>query len=188
MRLDGSDLTQLTSGNGEFYPKCSPDGNWVVYQSADELDPTIWKIPIEGGEPVRLTDTRALRPSVSPDGTLVAYHYLDPEPEGSKWRVGIASMDGGKRLKWFDFPPNVMQRIVRWSPDGRATVYPKEEAGLSDLWAQPLEGGPPRKITDLRADNILTFSWSHDARWLAYVRNVETSNVVLISTALQGPN
>lgn len=188
MNIDGSDLRQLTFGDGEFYPECSPDGQSIVYQSADEMDPTIWKIPFDGGEAVRLTDTRALRPAVSPDGKLVAYHYLDPEPEGSKWRVGVASMDGGQRVKWFDFPPTVMQRLVRWSPDGRAIAYPNDDGGLSDLWAQPLGGGTPRKITDFKADHILAFDWSRDGRWLAYVRSVETSNVVLISTVVQdGP-
>lgn len=185
MNIDGSDLRQLTFGNGEFYPECSPDGRWVVYQSADEMDPTVWKVPFDGGEAVRLTDTKALRPAVSPDGKLVAYHYLDPEPQGSRWRVGVISMDGTDPMKRFDFPPTVTKRLVRWSPDGRAIVYPNDEGGLSDLWMQPLEGGTPRRLTDFKADQILTFDWSNDGLWLAYVRNLETSNVVLITTVIQ---
>lgn len=182
MNIDGSGLSQLSFGDGEFYPECSPDGQWIVYQSADEMAPTIWKISIDGGEAVRLTDTKALRPAISPDGKLVAFHYLDPEPEGSKWRIGIVSMDGSLPMRRFDLPSTVTKRIVRWSPDGKAVVYPNDEGGLSDLWMQPLEGGPPRKITNFKADQIMTFDWSIDNRWLAYVRSVETSNVVLIGS------
>ena len=47
--IDGSNLTRITNGNGEFYPQCTPDGRWIVYQSGGNY-PTLWKIPIGGGE------------------------------------------------------------------------------------------------------------------------------------------
>jgi len=186
MNTDGSDPVQITFGEGEFYPECSPDGRWIVFQSADEVNPTVWRVSIDGGETVRLTETRALRPAVSPDGKLVAYHYLDPEPEGSKWRIGVVALDGSQTMKRFELPSTVTHRSARWSPDGLAVMYSNEEGGLSDLWMQPLDGGPPFKLTDFKADQILTFDWSRDGRWLAHVRNIETSNVVLLSAAVQG--
>jgi hypothetical protein len=35
MNSDGSDLLRLTDRGGEKYPHCSPDGNWVIYNSVD---------------------------------------------------------------------------------------------------------------------------------------------------------
>jgi hypothetical protein len=75
---DGSNLRQLTSGAGEFYPQTTPDGQWIIYQR-DEVEPTLWKVPAVGGDAVVVSQTRAVRPAVSPDGRMIAYHYLDSD-------------------------------------------------------------------------------------------------------------
>ena len=107
---DGGNLKQLTDGDDELYPHSTPDGQWVVYQRG-EIEPRLWKVPADGGEPVQLTETRAMRPAVSPDGELIAYHYLDPDVDKSRWRIGIVSSAGGPRLKRFDFPPTVTSEV-----------------------------------------------------------------------------
>ncbi|HEX6625726.1 MAG TPA: LpqB family beta-propeller domain-containing protein, partial [Pyrinomonadaceae bacterium] len=180
---DGGNLTQLTFGEGEFYPHVSPDGRWVVYQRG-EIRPTLWKVPTGGGEPVQLTEPRANRPAVSPDGRLIAYHYLDTDVDRMRWGIGVVPSEGGGRLKRFDFAPTVTQRYVRWSPDGRSIAYPNSPGGLSDIWSQPLDGGPPKRLTDLKAEHILAFDWSRDGRSLAIVSVVETSDVVLIDDSV----
>jgi Tol biopolymer transport system component/DNA-binding winged helix-turn-helix (wHTH) protein len=179
---DGSNLKQLTAGDGDFYPQCTPDGQWVVYQRG-ERDPTLWKVPTNGGESVQLTKTRAFRPAVSPDGELIAYHYLDPNVDRARWRIGVVSSEGGPRLKQFDFPPTLTWRFVRWSPDRQSIAYANNPGGLSDIWLQPLDGSPPKQLTDFKAEQIIAFDWSRDGRSLAFIRGVETSDVVLIGNA-----
>ena len=137
-------------------------------------------MPAEGGEPVRLTETRAHRPAVSPDGEMIAYHYLDPDPHRSRWRIGVVSFEGGRHLKQFDFPPTLTWRFVRWSPDRQSIAYANSPGGLSDIWLQPLDGSPPRQLTNFKAEQILSFDWSSDGHSLAFVRGVETRDVVLI--------
>jgi Tol biopolymer transport system component/DNA-binding winged helix-turn-helix (wHTH) protein len=179
MDSDGGNLKQLTSGDGEFYPQCTPDGHWVVYQRG-EVDPRLWKVPTDGGKPEQLTQRHALRPAVSPDGELIAYHYLDSDLDRSQWGIGIVSSEGGPRLKRFDFPPTLTWKFVRWSPDGKSIAYANNPGGLSDIWLQPLDGSQPRPLTDFRAKQIIAFDWSRDGRSLAFVRGVETRDVVLI--------
>jgi Tol biopolymer transport system component/DNA-binding winged helix-turn-helix (wHTH) protein len=182
VNMDGSDLKQLTSGEDEFYPHSTPDGGWVVYQRG-VMEPRLWKVPADGGEPVQLTETRAMRPAISRDGALIAYHYLDPDADRSRWRVGIVSSAGGLRLKQFDFPPTVVRRMARWSPEHQSIAYANNPGGLSDIWAQPLDGGAPKQLTQFKAEQILAFDWSPDGRSLAFVRGSETSDVVLIRAA-----
>lgn len=179
---EGGGLERLTAGDGEFYPRATPDARWVVFQRG-EVEPRLWKVPAGGGEPVQVTETRALGPAVSPDGKLIAYHHLDPDVDKSRWRIGVVSSAGGPRLKWFDLPPTVTQRFVRWSPDGQSIAYVNSPRGLSDIWLQPLDGSPPRRLTAFKAEQILAFDWSRDGRSLALVRGVETSEVVLIRDA-----
>jgi len=178
---DGRNLKQLTSGDYEVFPQCTRDSTWVVYQRGI-VEPRLWKVPVEGGAAVQLTETRAVRPAISPNGELIAYHYLDPDMDKSQWSIGVVSIKGGARLKRFDLPPTVSDRVVRWSPDGGSVAFPNSLNGLSDLWVQPLNGSPPKQLTHLKAEQIQTFEWSPDGHRLALVRGVETRDVVLIET------
>jgi Tol biopolymer transport system component len=60
---DGGGLKQLTRGDSDVRPQISPDGKWVVYvsPSARAGRTTLWKIRLEGGEPVDLSQRRGLR-------------------------------------------------------------------------------------------------------------------------------
>ena len=40
--------------------------------------------------------------------------------------------------------------------------------------------GAPKRLTDFKAEQIIAFDWSRDGRTLAFVRGVETSDVVPI--------
>ena len=179
---DGNNPKQLTSGKGEFYPQSTPDGQWIVFQGGD-VYPTLWKVPAAGGEVVEVARTRALRPAVSHDGQMIAYDYLDSDL--NKWGIGIVSYPGGSRVTRFDFPPTVTWRFVRWSPDGKSIAYVNSAGGVSDIWLQPIIGGPAKQLTSFKAEQILAFDWSRDGRSLALVRGVKTSDVVLIEEGHQ---
>jgi len=177
---DGTNLIQLTNGDGEFYPQYTPDGRWIVFQR-DEVKPTLWKIPFDGGESIQISPTTALRPAISPDGSMVAFYYLDSELDRSRWSIGIVPAASGVRVKRFDFPPTVAQRFVRWTLDGRSIAFVNTLDGGSDIWLQPLDGSRPRQLTDFKASNIQAFDWSPGGRFLAVIRSVETSDVVLMN-------
>jgi Tol biopolymer transport system component len=182
--IDGGNVMQLTAGDDEFYPHATPDGQWVVFQRA-EKEPRLWKVPAAGGEPVQLTQTRAVRPAVSPDGKLIAYHYLDSDVPSSRWRIGVVSSAGGEPLKRFDFPPTVANRFVRWAPDGQSLAFANSPGAFVDIWLQRLDGRLPQQLTNFKAERILAFDWSPEGRSLAFVLGVETNDVVLIEQKLK---
>lgn len=82
LRVDGSELTQLTFDNNDYKlhydPRWSPDGEWIgcIYQYDYDAKTEIVKMPSDGGEHIILTDTPGLwvkNPCWSPDGEWVAY-------------------------------------------------------------------------------------------------------------------
>ena len=180
VNIDGSNLERITNGDGEFYPQCTPDGRWIVYQSGGNY-PTLRKMPIGGGEPTVITKTTASRPSISPDGKFVAYHYLDSSFEKSRWGIGVSSLEDGKRVKRFDFPSTVTERIVKWSRDGKSIAFLNSPGGVPNIWTQPLDGGAAKPLTDFPSDSIISFNWNADGSQLAVIRGVETSDVLLIN-------
>lgn len=178
--IDGQNLTRITKGDGEYYPQCTPDGAWIVYQSGGNY-PTLRKMPIGGGEPTVITKTTASRPSLSPDGKLAAYHYLDNNSKPSRWGIGIVSLEDGTLVKRFDFPPTVVERLVKWTRDGEGIAFLNSPGGIPNIWLQPLDGGAAKPITDFPSDSIIAFNWNADGSQLAVIRGVETSDVLLIN-------
>jgi serine/threonine protein kinase len=177
--VDGGNPKQLTAGKDDQYPFCAPDGHWVVYTSNDTGTPLLWKVPIDGGAPVQLTDYLTLRPSVSPDGKLIAIMFVDEQAQPKRYRVGIISIEGGKPIYIFDALPG--RGRFAWTPDSRSLIYTQTLAGVSNLWSQPISGGKPTQLTNFASDQIFWFDYSRDHHQLAVARGTQTSDVVLIN-------
>ena len=102
MDKDGGNLKQLTGEHGGRFPQSSPDGSWVVFHSTPG-SLRAWKVSIDGGEPVPLTDKWTANPTVSPDGNLVACWYRDDQPN-APIKVAIIPFAGGDPVKVLDLP------------------------------------------------------------------------------------
>jgi Tol biopolymer transport system component len=180
IRTDGTDATQLTHGQGEVAPDCSPDGGWIVYEAVGSGRPLLWRVPAAGGAAVQLTDRLSRSPAISPDGQLIALYYWDEVPE-SPIRLAVIPASGGTPVKLFDFHDDVPSRFLRWSADGRAVTYVVTRSGVSNIWSQALEGGPPRPVTRFVADGMTFFDWSPSGEQLAFTRRIQHEDVVLIN-------
>lgn len=53
-------------------------------------------------------------------------------------------------------------------------------SGVSNLWAQPVDGGPARQLTTFTSEHIFWFDYSRDGKQLALSRGTATSDVILI--------
>src|SRR6185369_12541501 len=115
-------------------------------------------------------------PTVSPDNKLVAYFYSD---ENSPLRIAVAAFEGGEPIKTFDLPPTG-RHPLHWTPDGRSLAYIETKNGVSNIVAQPLNGGTPKQLTNFTADRIFWFDFSRDGKQLALSRGTVNSDVVLI--------
>ena len=178
MNIDGSNLKQLTNGPGELYPFFSPDGRWVLFS-----DPSLswWKVPADGGEPAQLSST-GLRAGVSPDGKFVAYVRTDGPGLGPQFNISIVPLEGGPTIKSFDVTSGNIPN-VGWASDGQAIVYQVTRggpSGVTNLWSQSLDGGPPKQITDFKSGTFSAWGWSRYGKWLAFGRGTRTADVVLI--------
>ncbi|MBS1810173.1 MAG: PD40 domain-containing protein [Acidobacteria bacterium] len=173
MDSDGGNLKQLIGGN---WPDCSSDGQWVFYTTNQSGISTVWKIAMEGGTPIQLTTKHSVRPAVSPDGKMFACLYKKDLGDGPAV-LAIIPAEGGEPIQYFEH----ILTPVRWTPDGRAVTYIDTREGVSNLWSQPLAGGPLRPLTSFQSETIFSFAWSRDGNRLALVRGLVSKDIVLIS-------
>jgi len=176
MDVDGGNQKVLTD-KSDVNPHCSPDGHWVVYVSTANKD-TIWKVGIDGGQPVQLTEKLSFSPAISPDGKEIVCFYL--EDQDSPAKLAILPFQGGQPVKTFPLAAEAGTNLS-WSADGSAIVYIVTSGGVSNLWAQPVNGTQRKQLTGFTSDRIFWFDFSRDGKQLALARGSRTSDVVLIS-------
>jgi DNA-binding winged helix-turn-helix (wHTH) protein/Tol biopolymer transport system component len=173
---DGSNAVQLADAL-EDSADCSPDGNWLIYQHANK----IYRLPIEGGAPITLSSPPA--PgflAISPDGQWIALTNQQTGPV-LKETLEIIPAAGGASVHTFTFDAPMDGNNIRWAPDQKGIQYLLTTDGTTNVWEQPLSGGPPRQITNFTSGLIFAFSWSRDGQQMYLARGSTTSDVVLVS-------
>jgi TolB protein len=142
---DGSEAHQLTHdmSPAQWAPKWSPDGRTIAFsgQGADKHW-HCWTIDVDGANLRRIAtgpgDQRA--PRWSRDGKWI---YFSKGSTGADiWRIPVS---GGREQQITHGGGEFAEESV----DGKTLVYsrPLQQAG-SELFAQPLTGGSPRRLVD----------------------------------------
>jgi len=176
-------LTLLAKGRTTTFPVCSPDGRWVFFRRLGfDGPPSIWRVPLQGGEAVRLSNEHAYFPGVSPDGNLVAFF----SPTNTKVHLLVIPSTGGEPVKTFDVRPEthyLAPELVSWTPDGRFLTYisEKDRVDTSNIWGQPVAGGAERRLTNFDQHRILSFAWSPDGKQLALARGQHSDQTVMLT-------
>ena len=183
IEIDGGDPRQLTRGLLTWQPSWSPDGQWILFITYPDWK--IWRVPVEGGTPIAVTDRPSYRPVISPDGKWMACFYSDSKAEVSSktvYNLAILPVAGGAPLRTFPFRgENSVFTLLQWTPDGRAILYNATNHNVSNIWSQPVDGGSPRQVTNFKDASINSFAWSRDAHWLVCSRGTVNSDAVLIT-------
>jgi Tol biopolymer transport system component/DNA-binding winged helix-turn-helix (wHTH) protein len=175
MKVDGSNLLQLTSGKGATSPSITPDGKWVIYLSP--ADGYLYKVPINGGDSARVAGQAVGVSAVSPDGNLIGYFTWVK----NRWGIAVSSFEDGSLVKTFDLSSQSLNnRALKWAPDGKSLLYAASSDGVGNIWLLPVETGPPRQITNFKADGIFHFDISPDGKDLICARGAWKHDIVLI--------
>ena len=156
-------------------PALSPDGKWIATVVAEAGVTPLYKIPVDGGDPVRLVDDGSegvlSQPGWSPDGKLILHEALESSkgihlravtPEGNVVRVpGLESWSLGTPY-WF-------------MPDSSALVLllgsdvPTFDVRSRDFWLLDLSSGERRRLAEMKPGfGVNAFDVSPDGRQIIF--------------------
>ena len=177
INADGSDPVALTFGEGEQEPVFTADGLFVMYNSMK--NPGLWKVPVEGGEPVLISEKRLGRISISPDGTKFAHaSKID-----GRAKILIESFENNALLQQFDTPSGYfLGGDIVWSDREKALIYITEDSNnVGNLWGQSLDGGSAEKLTHYTSGEIFNFAFSPDGSKAALIRGTWNYQALLVT-------
>lgn len=138
-----------TSGAADQYPRVSPDGQRIVFQSNRGLDFDIHVMNVDGSNVVNLTqlagDDRF--PTWTPDGSRIVWTRFESNANG--FDLYVVPSAGGEPTPIVATLFNELAPSV--SPDGSSVVYQTDRAPPFGLYVAPLSGGAGRLLRQIDA-------------------------------------
>jgi Tol biopolymer transport system component/DNA-binding winged helix-turn-helix (wHTH) protein len=165
---NGTNTRQLTAAGNVTDAIIAPDGAAVFYlvQDAESRLETLWRVSINGENPVKLTDRATRSPRVSPDGKTIACYISNPET--GAMMLALVSAETGEILKYPATPQNDDIPFLDWSKDGENLFVVLQRGKPSSFWKIPLNGSPPEEIREWENDAIFRLAISRNGERVFY--------------------
>jgi Tol biopolymer transport system component len=185
MRPDGSDVRRVDHLDPFSGPSWAPDERQFVYSELNGL----WVARADGTGKRQLThakDGADRSPSWSPDGKTIVFSRV-----GRRSSLFTIHPDGSGLEKFLTAPPSSDTSTSfhfytvshpGWSPDGSKIAYLQTDLGrLMTRFPAAIEvvdrhGNDRREIAKVGDDGSCRFTWSPDAKWIAYYDDLRFPN------------
>jgi Tol biopolymer transport system component len=157
-------------------PSWSSDGKWIAVVASEGQAIPLFKVPVDGGPPVRLAEGITSDPLWSPDGRFILY---------SEGQAAMLSLRGvtpdGQPFPLPDVSVRYTGNRYRFLPDGKSLVVMQGLLWQQNFMLLDLETGGQRQLTNLRGGfGMQGFDVSPDGKKIIFDQYRENSDVVLI--------
>ena len=176
MTAEGTGQTRLGGVGSDVDLVVSPDEGTIVYPLLGK----ILRLPTSGGDPETIADIYASSLALSPDGaTLGGLFRLAPVP--APMAMAVMPVSGGQPRVLSTNHRIDFRTPIHWTPDGQGLAFSREDAGASNLWIQPVDGGEPVRLTSFDSGSIHDFHWDRSGQNLFVSRGRFVADVVAIT-------
>jgi TolB protein len=175
---NGTNTKQLTTNGNVTDSVISPNGEAVFYlvQDSESQIETLWRVSINGENPVKLTNQMTRSPRISPDGKTIACYISNPET--NRMMLALVSAETGEILKYPPIPQNDDVPFLDWSKDGENLFVVLQSGKPSSFWKIPLNGNQPEQIREWENDAIFRLAISKNGERVFYEVGNQLNSVV----------
>jgi Tol biopolymer transport system component len=179
--------SQVTaSASIDSSPSCLADSKSILFVSTRGGRAAIWRVALDGSTPVMQFPMPTEDYTVSRDGKWIATFDTDWWTHPSNLEILDAGTGSIVRKVPVHVPGHAAGGALRWTPDGSGVLLPWVQAGVTNLWLQPVTGGGAHQITHFSSGFMNSFDFSPDGHRLAYTYGADTTDVLLMRDFVTG--
>jgi dipeptidyl aminopeptidase/acylaminoacyl peptidase len=203
--IDQKEPVDITPGDRDAVPSSStfsagtdfsfsPDGKQIAYTAGPVVNEAwntnfdIYTVPVEGGDPVQVTDNPAADgyPQYSPDGRYVAYRAQTQQGyEADRWQLMLMDRaTGTTRSLTTGFEESVGTPV--WSPDSKKLYFDAEEKARKPLYVVSINGNDTRKLYEGGVNGDI--SVSGDGRTIVFTHQTAVQPIEVYRVGFDGRN
>jgi tricorn protease len=156
----------------------SPTGVRAVFEARGDL----FTVPAKEGEPRNITQSQGVHerdPVWSPDGRSIAYL----SDRTGEYELYVIAQDGSGAERQITHGLDAWTLQPEWSPDSRKLAFGDKRQRLRYV---DVASGTITHCDQGKFNDILSYSWSPDSKWLAYVKLGETQQNSIWVYSLEG--
>jgi Tol biopolymer transport system component/tRNA A-37 threonylcarbamoyl transferase component Bud32 len=177
MNVDGTGARLLAHLPNPAWLSVTPDGRYVLCTSSRDGEPGAWRVPMDGGS-LELVASGLDRAVASPDGRLLA--GINVRPDAAQLTLVVITMDGSAPPRELGtIAPATGNGLLEWTAAGDGILFSTVER--TNVWLQPLDGGTPRRVTNLSDLGIARGRRTHEGDSLILARGAAQTDAYLIS-------
>ncbi len=187
MSAEGGAPTRVVEGTLSGGLTWTRDGQHIVYGAAAGAGPGLWKVPVTGGDPVRVpTPFFASEPAIAPNRDVIA--YISAKRVGLQSASNVGFVDSNGTVVYPKLPERsgneaFANGVLGWSPDGRRLAVIRQQAnGPASVWiVDPEAAQPYTKLLDFPpGPRVRGIAWMPDGRSLIVGKHDWTSDIVVL--------
>ncbi|MBK9304545.1 MAG: hypothetical protein IPM94_11825 [bacterium] len=163
------------------FPRFAPDGSWLLYGEKPAAGGSyiLMRHDLRNRTTIPLSEWPGIWPDISPDGSRIAAYFKDPA--GGAYRLGLLPAGGGvPELLGIDGAFS----FLCWNPRGTGLTCYVREVGTPNIWDVPLDGSPPRRLTDFQPGhlNMPDLDWNAAGDSLVVVLETPEFNALMLES------
>ena len=157
-------LTSVHSSMGGI--AWTPDGQQLVFDSTHQGSPTLWRVPLSGGDPELLSAAtdNAIQPTIALHGNRLAFQRYAVDT--NLWKAPASPSDPASPIRIVAATQE--DSDPAFSPDGQRIAFASSRSGSSEIYVSGADGSNPSQLTSMKTGSTGSPAWSPDGKQIAF--------------------